>query len=142
MLNWEGLMLNCQEPCALAQGVLWFLSTMKNAFSFCQLKQAGYEKSIFQVLKQVIELLPPEINRNQYRRRFLKEFKRYSDTGRKKGEPRSAGCVWELEGLEHFDIRNPETVARWFKEHQQTHYQKDNTRRQRDSFFDNLGDFE
>ena len=41
----------CQEPCAKAQGVLGFLSTFKNAFFLCELKQAEFIKSIFDVSK-------------------------------------------------------------------------------------------
>ena len=59
----------CQEPCVKTQGVFGFLSmsesqdsehsqelkipeAVKNAFAFYELKQIGYTKSIFEVLRQ------------------------------------------------------------------------------------------
>jgi len=41
----------CQEPCAKTYSVLGFLSTFKNAFFLCELKQAEFIKSIFDVSK-------------------------------------------------------------------------------------------
>jgi len=85
-------------------------------------------------LMQVIELLPPEIDRRDYLKVFLEEFESYSDKGRKRGEPENEGCVRELDGLEHMNILDPRSFARWLKEHDHTKYQKSNVGREREAF--------
>jgi hypothetical protein len=89
------------------------------------------------VLNYIIITLPSS-ERETYLSRFLREFEKYSDVPRKKGEPRNEGCVHELEGLECLDVLNPEQLARWFKEGQHLKYQKDTVRRERASFLENL----
>lgn len=87
------------------------------------------------VINQIIDLLPQEIDKEEYKIVFLKELRNYSDKGRKKGEPENEGCVRELEYMTRIDITNPKDLARWLKEHQHTKYQKDNVRRERKMFF-------
>jgi len=87
-------------------------------------------------ISQVLNILPLSLTeKEEYRIRFLKEFGDYSVRGRKKGEPVNEGCVRELEEIAGFDILNPEITARWLKEHQHTKYQKNNVKRERDSFY-------
>jgi len=87
--------------------------------------------------EQFIEILPSDI-RGEYRKLFLEEIEKYSDKGRRKGEPENEGCIRELENIEKMDIFNPEIVGKWIKEHQHTKYQKENVKRERTSFFENF----
>ncbi|MFH1711479.1 MAG: hypothetical protein ABH840_04165 [Nanoarchaeota archaeon] len=75
--------------------------------------------------------------REDYKERFLKEFRKYSDKQRKRGEPRNSGCVFELDGLDDFD-GSPESLAKLLKEGIHLMYQKQTGRRCRKSFLDNF----
>ena len=74
----------------------------------------------------------------EYKKRVLEEIKRYSNEPRKKGQERNSGCVKELENITQFDVTNPEHIARLIKEGLHLMYQKQTSKRARDSFLDNL----
>ncbi len=69
-----------------------------------------------------------EEEQEEYRKRFLREFRKYSFEPRKTGTPKNSGCVRELDDLENFDI-GPETVARLEKESMHLTYLKQTTSR-------------
>ena len=71
----------------------------------------------------------PEAEREDYRARFLAELDEYSFMPRKKGEPRNAGCVRELEGIICVHIPDPEHLAKLVKEGFHFHYNKQTSAR-------------
>ena len=85
------------------------------------------------VLMYIVGTLPVS-KRGDYLARFFLEYERYSDIPKKKGDPRNAGCVCELDGLDSLDVLNPEEFARWFKEGQHLKYQKRTSRNEREGF--------
>jgi len=86
------------------------------------------------VLRYIVGTLPATVRRG-YLVRFLREYMEYSDMPRKRGEPRNAGCVRELDGIDELDVLNPEHFARWFKEGQHLDYQKNTSGNERRGFF-------
>lgn len=73
-----------------------------------------------------------------YRKLLVAELKRYSFEGRKKGERRNSGCVYELEGIDLIDINNPEQLARLVKEGLHLMYLKPSAKRAFDTLVGSL----
>ena len=71
----------------------------------------------------------PEVQRGDYRTRFLAELERYSFTPREKGQPRNEGCIHELSSLAEVDLINPEHLAMLVKEGIHLMYQKQTSAR-------------
>jgi len=64
-----------------------------------------YGRNLSLLISYVIQTMP-EIQRGEYKDKFLKEIKNYSFKPRKKGKPRNFGTIYELENLEEVDIKN------------------------------------
>lgn len=76
------------------------------------------------VVEYIISTLPEEI-RKSYRRKFIKEFKKY--------KPKR-----ELDGITPFNPKNPEHLAKWAKEGCHLMYQNLTSERARLSLLDSL----
>lgn len=74
-----------------------------------------------------------EVVRRDYTVEFLREVERYSILPRKEGTPINEGCVNELDGLENLNVYSPRELARLVKERLHTKYQKQSSKRERDS---------
>lgn len=74
----------------------------------------------------------------KYFDKFMQELGKYSDKPRKRGQPRHGVCVFELEGVDKPDVRDPTLVAKTIKESWHLRYQKDTSRRERNGFLANL----
>lgn len=75
-----------------------------------------------------------EVARRNYVTEFLREVEKYSVLPRKEGTPLNEGCVNELDGLENLNVYSPIELARLVKERLHTKYQKQSSKRERDSF--------
>lgn len=76
--------------------------------------------------------------RKEWGARFVDELSRYSFEPRKKGSPRNAGCVNELEGIIGFKPTDPIQLARWNKEMLHLMYQKQRAKEIYDALIKNL----
>jgi len=85
-----------------------------------------------------IDLAIPKSERVDYIRRLIDEIKNYSFEPRKRGAPKSSGCVWELIGIDNFDIYNPETLGKTLKEGMHLMYQKQTQKKVLDSLLNEL----
>ena len=77
------------------------------------------------VVNCIISTLP-EDRRKSFRRKFLREVKKYK-------------VCRELDGLEEIDPRNPIELARWYKEAMHLMYQETTSRRALKSLVEYLG---
>ena len=80
----------------------------------------------------------PELQRGNYRKRFIWELRKYSFEHRKKGEPINDGCVRELEGIEEIDPICPKELAKLVKESIHLMYQKQTAAKVMTSLLDYL----
>lgn len=94
-----------------------------------------YGRNFSILVNYVFQTIP---EKEDYKKRFLKELSHYSFETREKGKPRNIGCVYELESLDAVDIKNPEDFARLVKEGIHLMYQKGTAKRVLDSLLENL----
>ena len=92
----------------------------------------NYGKNLAVWVNYTIESMPED-----YKRKFIRELKKYSFEVRKKGEPRNSGCVYELEDI-IVDIENPKHLAKLIKESVHLMYQKGTASRVLDSLLENI----
>jgi len=93
----------------------------------------GLGQIIYFVLDNIIEYIP-EHEKNEYKTRFIEEFKNYSFTPRKENEPINSGCVHELIDIEEIDIQTPEHLAKILKEGIHLMYNKSTAKNVSDNF--------
>ena len=80
----------------------------------------------------------PEPQREKYKSLFMQELKKYSFEPRKKGEPKTSGCIHELSDIINIDIKHPEEFAKLVKEGMQLMYQKQTSARVMNALMEDL----
>jgi len=80
----------------------------------------------------------PEHQRENYKIKLIEELKNYSFESRRKGEPKNVGCVYELDDILEFNIKDPKHLGRLIKEGLHLLYLKPTAKRVLDSLLENL----
>jgi len=97
-----------------------------------------YGRFLGNLINITIDLAIPSSEREDYRLSLISEIRSYSFEPRKRGAPKSSGCVWELIDINELDISNPEIFGKTIKEGIHLMYQKQTQKRVLDSLLNEL----